>query len=492
MLARRGLLILAATGLAFLFWLSASSRFTTGWSGLDTPYRYGPQNNGTTPDDNVTRPSESHNGSPSDSGAGQGVLSACADFPDMSKIMVVMKTGASESFAKVPTQLMTMLRCLPDTLIFSDMDQNIAGYQLLDSLDEVPRDITEKNPDFDLYRRQKTCLIDVETCNKLGNPASEGWKLDKYKNVHIAEKAYSMRPGYDWYLFIDADTYVLFHNLARWLSMMDPNKKHYLGSVTLINDFGFAHGGSGYVVSRAAMEAMVGQNPGIGSEYDYRAAEECCGDYVFGMAMKEKAGIEVEQMWPTINGEKPTRIPFGPSHWCQPIATMHHLNSEELENFWKFENDWLQKQKLDKSTRPLLMKDIYHHYLEPRIVAKRVDWDNISDDRFYFDPGSGQQHDDADHMMSRMKNLAEYNVFEKKAHLSFEHCEAACQSLPSDECFQFKYRDGVCSFSRSIRLGKPVKRGDDGKHTVSGWDVAKIAAWVATRESCSRVEWPGQ
>ena len=221
---------------------------------------------------------------------------ACEGFPDTTNVLLVMKTGASEVFARVPTQLMTVLKCLPDYLIFSDMDQNIGGQQIYDSLSTVLYEAQEGNSDFDLYRRQRGCLVDQENCNKQGNPAQEGRNLDKYKFVHIAEKAYAMRPGYDWYLFVEADTYVLWPNLVQWLEKLDPTKKLYLGSVTLINDFSFGHGGSGYIVSNAAMEALVGEHPGVANEWDVRAKHECCGDYIVAMALKDKAGVGVQQM----------------------------------------------------------------------------------------------------------------------------------------------------------------------------------------------------
>jgi hypothetical protein len=45
----------------------------------------------------------------------------CEGFPNTDGIMLVMKTGASESFQKLPTQLLTSLQCLPDFLLFSDL-----------------------------------------------------------------------------------------------------------------------------------------------------------------------------------------------------------------------------------------------------------------------------------------------------------------------------------------------------------------------------------
>lgn len=45
----------------------------------------------------------------------------CANFPDTDGVMLVMKTGATEVFDRMPTHLLTTLKCLPDFLIFSDM-----------------------------------------------------------------------------------------------------------------------------------------------------------------------------------------------------------------------------------------------------------------------------------------------------------------------------------------------------------------------------------
>lgn len=48
----------------------------------------------------------------------------CDGFPSTKDVMVVMKTGATESFEKMPTQLLTGLQCVPDFLLFSDLVGN--------------------------------------------------------------------------------------------------------------------------------------------------------------------------------------------------------------------------------------------------------------------------------------------------------------------------------------------------------------------------------
>lgn len=226
-----------------------------------------------------------------------------------------MKTGATESFDKVPMQLMTVLRCLPDLLIFSDLEQRIAGHHVHDSLNTVLDEARDGNADFDLYRQQKACTIDQDMCARsVDGPQDAGWNLDKYKNIHMAEKTYRMRPGYDWYVFIDADTYVSWPNLVQTLHRLDPTKERYLGSPTLIGNTPFAHGGSGYVVSGAAMKEFVWKNPGVANSFDVRITTECCGDYMFAVALNETIGVTVDSIVSVRRETQVTRYT-----WCVSV-----------------------------------------------------------------------------------------------------------------------------------------------------------------------------
>ena len=221
---------------------------------------------------------------------------SCKNFPDTSNVLVVMKTGASEVMGKVPTQIMTNLKCVHEYLIFSDMAQTVAGVEIHDSLDTVRTEISKTNNDFHLYWRQQQCPVDPDLCNKYHDAASEGWALDKYKNNHIAEKTYAMRPDYDWYLFTDADTYVIWPTMMQWLSKMDAKKKHYIGSVAMLGDFPFGHGGSGYLVSGPSMKAMFEGKKNVANVYDKAASETCCGDYMFAFALRNETGIDVKNV----------------------------------------------------------------------------------------------------------------------------------------------------------------------------------------------------
>ncbi|KHN99174.1 uncharacterized protein MAM_02872 [Metarhizium album ARSEF 1941] len=409
-----------------------------------------------------------------------GLGDECALFPNTSSVLLVMKTGASESYSKIPTQLMTNLKCVSDFLFFSDMTQKIAGYTIHDSLDSVLDQVKEKNRDFDLYRRQKKCPVDQEQCNKNHDVAQQGWDLDKYKNIHMAEKAYEMRPDYDWYLFVDADTYVVFPTLMEWLDQMDPNKAHYIGSVAYLGGFPFGHGGSGYLVSRRAMRSMFAGRTGVANKYDEAAQETCCGDYMWAKALKTETGIPVVNAWPVINGEKPHTVPYAEDEWCQPIVTMHHVVAEEISDLYAFE-------KGRKFSKMLRIKDLYHEFVSPELVEARADWDNLSEDVFYLNKTQAK-YEDWELDLAKTKNLSE---LEAEAHKSFDDCQKACLSMA--RCFQFRYQNSICGISFKIKHGKPVKKGDDdSKRYMSWWNVERIKNWTEAQGDCDgqNFKWP--
>ena len=221
----------------------------------------------------------------------------CAGFPDTSRVLILLKTGASETFKRLPISFATMLKCMPDNvLVWSDMAETIAGHKVYDSLETVLETVKSTNNDFKLYNRQKNCPIAVEDCNKHHQVGVQGWNLDKYKNPHIAERVYKSHPNYDWYFYIDADTYVSWTNLVQWLKSVDPAKPHYIGSIEYNGHFPFAHGGSGYFMSKAAMDSMFAGKTGLANEYDEKMSHHCCGDIMWSEIMLNETGLEPENM----------------------------------------------------------------------------------------------------------------------------------------------------------------------------------------------------
>ena len=79
------------------------------------------------------------------------------------------------------------------------------------------------------------------------------------------------------------------------------------------------------------------------------------------------------------------------------------------------------------------------------------------------------------------------SALEKDAYKSFEDCGKAC--VEQDRCFQYTFRDGVCGFSYSYRLGYR-RKPEDGKNFKSGFAVEKIKKYVEAN-TCEEVEWLG-
>ena len=80
----------------------------------------------------------------------------------------------------------------------------------------VSPSIIKNNTDFQFYNElkelwQKEQNIDIlrPVENSAQKEELAAWRLDKYKFIHVLEKTWAMQPDMDWYLLIDADTYLL-------------------------------------------------------------------------------------------------------------------------------------------------------------------------------------------------------------------------------------------------------------------------------------------
>lgn len=274
----------------------------------------------------------------------------------MHNIVVSVKTGATEA-EKIITQMQTTLRCVKNVLFFSDLEQDIGEYHLHDSLNTILPSVVEDNPDFDFYRKQYGLWQSDHNIDALkgfkysGSDDFAAWTLDKYKNIHIAEKTWALQPDMDWYIFIDADTYLIWSNLVLWLSTMDPTQKSYFGSEVVVGGTSFAHGGSGIVLSKAALYELASAHNDTAMRWDPKIRKNCCGDYMLGLALKEY-GIQLHDAWPLMSGETPATMPFGPGtpeYWCRPALSMHHLTLGDMNELSDFELG-----RVNKMVGPLL------------------------------------------------------------------------------------------------------------------------------------------
>ncbi|MCJ1247137.1 hypothetical protein MMC30_004348 [Trapelia coarctata] len=399
-----------------------------------------------------------------------GVIGSCEGFPDTKDILVVMKTGATEAYDKLPIHFLTTLSCNNDSILFSDMDMNVAGHHVIDSLDEIADEIMKDNSDFDLYKQLQEYhdLHEDPRPLKLG---SNGWNLDKYKFIHMLLKTYKYRPDVPWYVFIEADTALIWDNLRTFLDENKSTEPLYIGSPTYL-DIEFAHGGTGYIISGAAMKKAVGDHMDIDKKYDKDVHGICCGDAMIGRVLLDE-DIRLTKAWPIFNGEKPLTLPFSKSHWCQPVITMHHLTAQEVSQVWNFEKE----RKANGTTTTLMFMEIFEYFVHPNLNPNRTDWNNLSNDIHYTPPPDNEP--DKSYYGRKWSELTDT---ERASIESPENCLKACEA--NSECFQWLHHDRECVLHRSVSLGGSQKQAGSSTSWTSGWMIEKIEEFRAEMKNC--------
>lgn len=258
----------------------------------------------------------------------------CAGFPTymFSKIQVVLKIGASEPSERVHAQIASVTKCIPSLIVVSDLEQELLGqYHAHDIIAALPKSYHVDNPDFDAYDVQKGRYVDARL------EAGDGWRLDRFKFLPMVERAYEMNMGAQWFVFLEADTYIVWDNLIRLLEHFDPSTPLYMGSPSPGRQRAdgqtvwFAYGGTGFVLSTAAVQALLSRKvgshgeyiqPPVNEQYEEIVKRDCCGDSVLGWALFEK-GVNLSGLWPLFNPHPVHGVPFSEAYWCQPVISMH-------------------------------------------------------------------------------------------------------------------------------------------------------------------------
>ncbi|KAK6359816.1 hypothetical protein TWF696_000952 [Orbilia brochopaga] len=452
-------------------------------------------------------------------------------------IVLSIKTGATVIHARVPIQLLTFVPNFPNTLIYSDLKTKLGDWEVADALARVSPDIAGGTLKYwrqmQELQSQNAGLSDSD--GKMGD-LKEGWSLDKFKNIPILIESYQKYPHASYYLFIDGDTSLISSNW--WPYLLDLTKTHdplhspiYWGSLALLNDMPFGHGGSGYLINQAAMRKLIPEGKtfdeaflgDLERNYTKLASRSCCGDLVLGRAMTDRAGVTVKHKWPFYQGETWWSIPYHESNFCKPLGTLHHVLPEDMQEIWDFEQAMLRKtgnykwrpagwtdeheqgliewkfsdmpreaKKMDVSKyKYILFRDMYDWFIAPRMPreptkeagedwgesAIRVGWDNRSwkEDELNKDKTKG---DDVE-------------KWKKDAITSEKNCRLACEKHEKD-CIQWYFRDGICGLSPKFNYGHRLRH--DG--TYREWRDLGVSGWIPSRVEAKIKEWrskcPGQ
>jgi len=384
---------------------------------------------------------------------------------DMDDVFVVLKTGATESQEKVPVQLRTTLQCVPNYAIFSDYEEKISGVQTYDVLSNVTEETMKTAPEFEIYHRLQKVgregLTDEEWGDHENGPFGKtnnpGWKLDKWKFLPMIDGALEAMPDAKWYIFIEADTYVVWPNLINWLAHLDHNRPYYLGSPMQIGDILFAYGGSGVILSTEAIHRLQGYRAQNQAELERMTAEEWAGDCVLARAF-DNIRIPLTWAWPMMLTTRPWEIDhfsegYGRQPWCYPAVSYHRMTPRDIEEMWRFDRSWFRSGK----NALLLHADVYREFIHDGALASRNDWDNMSPTDI---------------------------IFEEPTIPSLESCHDACTQ--NQDCLQYtwNHKDKVCKHAST------TFHGAASNGTYSGWMTNRVQKLLRNfQSSCPQVEY---
>ncbi|PWY80583.1 hypothetical protein BO70DRAFT_315745, partial [Aspergillus heteromorphus CBS 117.55] len=417
-----------------------------------------------------------HNHDPAPSPISSSSSSSSLSITD---ITLMFKTGASVLWKRVPIHLTTSLspQRIPATnvLLYSDAPETIGSWNFLDVLANTSSTV-QQSPDFLPYIQQADYdnrQNYAEISNMPGDAAGPvgGWKLDKYKFLPIVAHAGRAHPDSKWYIFMEDDSYIFLPNLLTHLDRFDPSEPWYLGSVAWIHGDFFAHGGSGFALSRGAWEKSFGADPDIVTKYEGFTAEHGCGDHILGHVLKDYGvgfgedptaenrfayGFNPEAHWSTW---------FESENWCKPVYSWHHTHGRDVARLFGLESGW------DFSKGQLRYRDVFDALVKPYLRTRIEWWDN----------GAAKYEIRSNNVQwAQIPEGVKETETWKKGWRSVDACQAACVAW--GECVQWSFYEDRCKMDSMVLLGSGIPEGDSRRQTslpwTSGWMKERIEKWA--------------
>ncbi|KAM0715296.1 hypothetical protein Q7P37_008794 [Cladosporium fusiforme] len=395
----------------------------------------------------------------------------CQNLQGADETLVILRTGSTELDDRFSIHLSTSLRCFPQYLIFSDLEEWYHGEHILDALSSVSDDIKAKHDDFDIYRRiqrhGRSKLKPSELSGSpeafermSGNSQNPGWKLDKWKFMPMINRTMHEYPDMKWYVFIEADTFLLWSMLLQYLSLLDHTQPHYIGAGTCLGEHLFAHGGSGFVVSQPAMRLATQYYSTHKAEVEALTDQEWAGDYVLGRSFNA-AGVPSTDAWPHFQGDYPGLVAYaGPDgryppaaalrEWCMPTISYHHMSSDMVKDLWDFEQRWIGAR--ENHSNVLTHGDVFKEHVMPQMMEGKAEWDNLSDE------DEGEVSD-------------------------MDACRAKCEAQLTCKQYSFVRKTKQCKTRVDPRLGK------QSNGTESGWLKDRVLDFARNMPACGQEGW---
>ena len=285
--------------------------------------------------------------------------------------VAMLKTGSSVMSARLPNLLSDYLRHVPNLLVVSNLSAPPPEPGRPAVLDVLHGPAAQAIAEVDVNAVAMATRALVEQAQASAPPlpspplpspppeAEVGWDADRRKNIPTYVATWARFPGRDWYIMVDDDTWVNLPNLAALLAPLNASEPLYLGNPYVLSGRGcaglrlgavlFAHGGSGIILSRAAVELLVPQAPTCMREFG-----ECwAGDGMLGLCL-HSIGIlprhgdglcgdsPFDLFKPDARGCPPHDPP--PEHCVAPRPVTYHRIRERWQVAMLAEHETLQRR----------------------------------------------------------------------------------------------------------------------------------------------------
>eukprot|EP00835_Amoeboradix_gromovi_P006610 NODE_814_length_3983_cov_0.318229.p1 type:complete len:421 gc:universal NODE_814_length_3983_cov_0.318229:280-1542(+) len=253
-------------------------------------------------------------------------------------LAICLKTGMETNMERIPVQLLTFLES-ERPLIISDFEENVGNNRVVNILPPNKQRTTFTN-----NRHAESTATDEQKPNE----SKEGWKLDAYKNFPGFKKMNTDYPDSKWFIMLDDDTYLFKNNIIAHLKTLDHNTPYYLGAgnnfrgCDNVNRMGdgplFAHGGSGIVLSKGALEKMMP----VVDDCSMKYADCWAGDIRTALCLRD-VGVFFNSgaSRGDFHGNPVQKQQF--SDPCQKPFTFHHLFPFQIQILYDLEVSVQQK-----------------------------------------------------------------------------------------------------------------------------------------------------
>ncbi|KAF2709027.1 glycosyltransferase family 31 protein [Pleomassaria siparia CBS 279.74] len=418
------------------------------------------------------------------------------------KLVVTIRTTASDAYAKLPPLLLLIGQEYHDQLLLvGDLHMDIGPFHVHDVLDRLDGQFIADNPDLGRYKQQianARAGADMASVNAhLTQEEREAMaKLDKYKMMRMLERTWELRPDRKWYVFVDTETYLFRANVMACLGQFDSSDATFFANPSDPDAVDpYATSGNTFILSGEAMQALFVDRTTEIAVWDSRATGYRSDFDVLNSALGTEIDLSINGTWPGMSGFQPFTVPYGPGFWCEQVLFMHSVSTAMASDIWRLERD---RQDNQHTQDPLLFADLWTRFLQPEnLETPRDDWDNLSsgpDNSRWNILFEGVEPDPRRHHQRNEEGRA------TKGEESWEACQESCNR--NERCVQWSYSSIAtpnfnengqtkCHVSRSMRFGAskpkadvPLENGTKAKQTwKSGWRKDNFENW-ARQQRC--------